>query len=182
MSSSRAPSVPTQSSGTVGRGIADATQLCTDLTHQTVLLEKQLDGEEPKVFGMLSIPRPSQNSHPGSEIGIVQAILGRSIPWFVSAVQKADDDAKKSGIKVVQAVEKFRRLIIRAKSAEPNSNISETLVQLLHDVASCFNSAFEQVWNISRPSISDLTAFYSPRMRSFDLLSSTRFWYCRKVG
>lgn len=75
----------------------------------------------------------------------MQAILRQSIPWIVSAVRKTDDDAKQSGVKVVQAVENFRRLVIRARNVERNPIIGNMLVQLLHDVASCFNSAFEQV-------------------------------------
>ena len=76
---------------------------------------------------------------------IVQEILRQSVPWLVSAVQEQGGDAKQSGIKVVQGVEKFRRLIVRAKNVEHDPTISKTLVELLHDVASCFNSAFKQV-------------------------------------
>lgn len=83
--------------------------------------------------------------HPSPDTMIVQVILKQSIPWLVSAVQKADDGTKQPGIEVTQAVEKFRRFIIRTKNAEGYSFINKTLIQLLHDVASCFNSAFEQV-------------------------------------
>jgi hypothetical protein len=90
---------------------------------------------------------------------VVQAILRQSIPWLVSAVQKTDEGTKQHGIKVVQAVEKFRRLIVRAKNVERDSIINKTLVQLLHDVALCFSSAFGQVWNVLRPSILALLEF-----------------------
>ena len=65
-------------------------------------------------------------------------------------MQKADDDLKKSGMKVAQAMEKFRQLVIRAKNVGRDT-INKTLVQLLHGVATCFNSAFEQVSIISVP-------------------------------
>jgi len=37
-----------------GRGIVDATQLCTNLAHQTVLLEKQLSDDQVDAFGTFS--------------------------------------------------------------------------------------------------------------------------------
>lgn len=112
----------------------------------------------------------------------MQAILRKSVPWLVSAVQKAEDGgAKKPGIKIVQAVEKFRRFIIQVKNSERDPIISKTLVQLLHDVASCFDSAFEQVWDVSHPSFPGLTRVYSLGMKNFALLSLTPFWFCRKV-
>lgn len=67
----------------------------------------------------------------------------------MSAVQKIDDETKPSGIKVAQAVEKFRRLVIQANSLGPSDSTARTLAQLLYTVATCFNSAFEQVG--SRP-------------------------------
>ena len=75
----------------------------------------------------------------------MQGILRQSVPWLVSAAQKTDDEMKQAGIKVAQAVEKFRRLVIRVKGLDSNSTIKGAVVQLLHDVATCFNSAFEQV-------------------------------------
>jgi separase len=56
-----------------------------------------------------------------------------------------DDEAKQAGIKVVQAVEKLRRLVIQAKSLDLDYPTTRVLAQLLHDVATCFNSAFQQV-------------------------------------
>jgi len=75
----------------------------------------------------------------------VQTILRQSAPWLVSAVRKTDDEMKRAGIKVAQVVEKFRRLVIRAKDLHSDSTIKGTLAQLLRDVATCFDSAFEQV-------------------------------------
>ena len=69
----------------------------------------------------------------------------RSTPWLVSAVQKADGETKQAGIRVVQAVEKFRRIVIGVKSLDSNDDVPRTLAQLLHDVAACFDSAFQQV-------------------------------------
>lgn len=94
---------------------------------------------------MLSTLWPIWYSHAGPEAVIVQEILRQSVPWLVSAVQETGDDTKQSGIKVVLAVENFRRLVVRAKNIERDLVINKTLVQLLHDVASCFNSAFELV-------------------------------------
>jgi len=74
-----------------------------------------------------------------------QAILKRSTPWLVSAVQEADDGTKRAGIKVVQSVEKFRRVVMRVKGLDSNDDITRTLAQLLHDVAACFDSAFQLV-------------------------------------
>jgi hypothetical protein len=90
---------------------------------------------------------------------IAQAILRQSIPWLVSAAQKSDSDTKQYGIKVAQAVEKFRRLVIRVKNVERGSITTKMLAQLLHDVAACFNSAFEQVRSISCLSIPGLIGF-----------------------
>ena len=52
---------------------------------------------------------------------------------------------RQAGIKVAQVVEKFRRLAIRAKDLNSDFTIKGTLAQLLRDVATCFDSAFEQV-------------------------------------
>lgn len=147
MSSSRPHVDPTPSepSGTTGRGIVDATELCTDLTYQTLLLEKQLGDGQPNAFGTFLTMRSARISHLDSDIAAVQAILGRSTPWLASAVQMTSDGTKQAGIKVVQAVEKFRRLVIRAKGLDLNDIITRTLAQLLHDVAACFDSAFGQV-------------------------------------
>lgn len=61
---------------------------------------------------------------------------------------------KQAGIKVAQAVEKLRQLVVRARDLDSDSTIKGTLAQLLYDVAMCFNSAFEQVG-------SQLSSFYS---------------------
>ena len=71
--------------------------------------------------------------------------MRQSTPWLVSAAQNTDGEAKQAGIKVAQAVEKFRRLVIRGNNSDPDLAITRTLAQLLDDVAMCFNSAFEQV-------------------------------------
>lgn len=159
VSSSRGGSTQTHPSGALNQEIVDATQLCTDLARQTVLLEKQLNKELANGFGMLITSRPLGSSHPGLETSTVQGILRQSISWLVSAVQETDNKTKQSGIKVVQAVETFRRLVIRVKSTECDSATTKTFVQLLHEVATCFDSAFEQVWCILPPSISGLTGF-----------------------
>jgi len=75
----------------------------------------------------------------------VQTILRQSVSWLVSAVQNADGEMKQAGIKVAQVVEKFRRIVIRAKDLHSDSTIKGMLAQSLRDVAICFNSAFEQV-------------------------------------
>lgn len=75
----------------------------------------------------------------------MQSILRQSVPWLVSAVRKTGDEPKQAGIKVAQAVEKFRRLVIQAKDMHTSATAKGMLTQLLQDVATCFNSAFEQV-------------------------------------
>lgn len=127
------------------RGIPDATQLYTDLVHQTVLMEKQFGHDQGKPFGMFSVLWSSRDSQPCADAATVQAILRQSIPWLVSAVRKTGDEAKRAGIKVAEAVEKFRRFTIQAKDTYTNPTTKGILAQLLQDVATCFNSAFEQV-------------------------------------
>lgn len=75
----------------------------------------------------------------------MQTVLRQSAPWLVSAVQKTDDEMKQAGIGVAQVVERFRRIVIRAKDLHSDSAIKGTLAQLLRDVATCFDSAFKQV-------------------------------------
>lgn len=110
-----------------------------------MLLEKQLGDGQPNIFGTFPALQPARSSHSGPDIATAQAILRRSTPWLVSAVQKVDDETKQVGIKVVQAVEKFRRVVIRVKGLDSNDDITSTVAQLLHDVAACFDSAFQQV-------------------------------------
>jgi hypothetical protein len=107
--------------------------------------------------------------------------LRQSLPWLAFAVQKTDDEAKQSAVKVAHAVEKFRRLVIRMKNVGRDSVIAQTLAQLLNDVAVCFNSAFEQVWKVLHPSLQWLTGIYSPEMRNSVPPSSTRSWCYRKT-
>ena len=75
----------------------------------------------------------------------MQTILRQSASWLISAVRETDDEMKQAGIKVAQVVERFRRLVIRAKDLHSESTIKGTLAQLLRDIATCFDSAFEQV-------------------------------------
>ena len=145
MSSSHVGSTLPEPSEMTHRGTVDANQLCKNLAYQTILLEKQLSGDQADAFGTFSAPRPAEGSHLSSDIAAVQAILRQSAPWLASAVQDMNDETKRAGIKVVQAVEKFRRLVIRVKSLDLGDTVTRTLTQLLHDVATCFSSAFEQV-------------------------------------
>lgn len=145
MTSSHVVSTLSESSEATGRNIVDATQLCTDLAYQTVLLEKQLSGDQAGTFGAFSAPQPAEGSHPSSDIATMQVILRQSAPWLASAVQNTNDETKQAGIKVVQAVEKFRGLVIQAKSLDLGDTITRALTQLLDDVVTCFSSALEQV-------------------------------------
>jgi len=142
-----------EQSETTGRDNVDATQLYTDLTHQITLLEKQLGGDQANVFGTFSTVWSTWVSQPGSDIATVQTALRQSVPWLVSATQETGGEMKQAGIKVAQAVEEFRRLVIRTKGLRLNATIKGPLTQLLHDVAACFNSAFEQVGTDLPPSI-----------------------------
>lgn len=151
VSSSHAGSTLLRPSETTGQEIVDATKLCADLAHQTALLEKRLNAGQADAFGTLLALRPTRDSHLGSELATVQTILRQSIPLLVSAVQKTEAEAKNTGINVAQAIENFRRTVIRTKNADGDSITAITLAQLLHDVTACFNSAFEQVWAILCP-------------------------------